>query len=399
MPPQEHYLDYVIDHVGPALAAAGRRRLAVEVRPPDLRAVRRRACARSRCPTSHDVTCRLALLRSEYGLVTDDIGASMYERLGRVTPVIEIPEAGHHAMLDQPLHPAHRDPRRCSPTGTTPTPTTAGRRAVGPQPGGSRACGFSTPSGSSARLTARMAASSSGVRLRCSQRTLRGADAVLGADAAAQLGHVGEHGLVDRLVARVDAGHVHVDVAVGRRGRTARSAPRARPRRTRAGSSSRKSASAACGTVTSSLCGGPSVLIGLGVVLAVPPQRLLGAPRRWPPPRRPRRVRADGRGQLVGGVGVAGDLHQHVDRPGRAKGGARPKASHTSSQAGVEEQLGGLEGSSSRASDAAAATAASTSANASSATTRSSWRATRRSRAAVTMPSVPSLPHSSDGRW
>jgi pimeloyl-ACP methyl ester carboxylesterase len=50
-----------------------------------------------------DVGCRLALLRSEFGLVTPDIGASMFEKLGRVTPVIEIPEAGHHAMLDQPL--------------------------------------------------------------------------------------------------------------------------------------------------------------------------------------------------------------------------------------------------------------------------------------------------------
>ena len=49
------------------------------------------------------VTCRLALLRSEHGLVTPEIGAFMYEQLGRVTPVIEIPEAGHHAMLDQPL--------------------------------------------------------------------------------------------------------------------------------------------------------------------------------------------------------------------------------------------------------------------------------------------------------
>jgi pimeloyl-ACP methyl ester carboxylesterase len=49
------------------------------------------------------VRCRFALLRSEYGLVTADIGRSMYEELGRVTPVIEIPEAGHHAMLDQPL--------------------------------------------------------------------------------------------------------------------------------------------------------------------------------------------------------------------------------------------------------------------------------------------------------
>jgi hypothetical protein len=27
----------------------------------------------------------------------------MYDELGRVTPVIELPEAGHHAMLDQPL--------------------------------------------------------------------------------------------------------------------------------------------------------------------------------------------------------------------------------------------------------------------------------------------------------
>jgi pimeloyl-ACP methyl ester carboxylesterase len=35
--------------------------------------------------------------------VTEDISASMYEQLGRVAPVIEIPEAGHHAMLDQPL--------------------------------------------------------------------------------------------------------------------------------------------------------------------------------------------------------------------------------------------------------------------------------------------------------
>src|SRR6478609_8604143 len=63
VPAQEHYLPYVLD----------------------------------------DVTCRLALLKSEYGLVTDDIEASMYDALGRVTPIVEIPEAGHHAMLDQPL--------------------------------------------------------------------------------------------------------------------------------------------------------------------------------------------------------------------------------------------------------------------------------------------------------
>jgi pimeloyl-ACP methyl ester carboxylesterase len=49
------------------------------------------------------VTCRVALFRAEHGLVTPDIGAYMYEQLGRVAPVIEIPMAGHHLMLDQPL--------------------------------------------------------------------------------------------------------------------------------------------------------------------------------------------------------------------------------------------------------------------------------------------------------
>lgn len=51
----------------------------------------------------NDVDCRLALLRSENGLVTEDIGTYMYNLSGRVNPVIEIPEAGHHLMLDQPL--------------------------------------------------------------------------------------------------------------------------------------------------------------------------------------------------------------------------------------------------------------------------------------------------------
>ncbi len=50
-----------------------------------------------------EVACRVALFRAEDGLVTSDIGAYMYERLGRRAPVVEIPEAGHHAMLDQPL--------------------------------------------------------------------------------------------------------------------------------------------------------------------------------------------------------------------------------------------------------------------------------------------------------
>jgi len=102
VPPQAHYLDYVVDHVA-------RRSL----RPVDggwqWKFDRRifeqfaRSMRGVALPYLPKVRCRFALLRSEFGLVTPDIGASMYEALGRVAPVIEIPEAGHHAMLDEPL--------------------------------------------------------------------------------------------------------------------------------------------------------------------------------------------------------------------------------------------------------------------------------------------------------
>ena len=49
------------------------------------------------------VNCRVALFRAEHGLVTPTIGEYMYEQLGRVAPVIELPTAGHHPMLDVPL--------------------------------------------------------------------------------------------------------------------------------------------------------------------------------------------------------------------------------------------------------------------------------------------------------
>ncbi|NNE72423.1 MAG: alpha/beta hydrolase [Acidimicrobiales bacterium] len=49
------------------------------------------------------ITCRVAIFGAEHGLVTPDIGQYMYELLGRVAPVIELPSAGHHMMLDQPL--------------------------------------------------------------------------------------------------------------------------------------------------------------------------------------------------------------------------------------------------------------------------------------------------------
>jgi pimeloyl-ACP methyl ester carboxylesterase len=49
------------------------------------------------------VRCRMALFRSEHGLVTPDTGAYMYEQLGRIAPVVEVPLAYHHVMLDQPI--------------------------------------------------------------------------------------------------------------------------------------------------------------------------------------------------------------------------------------------------------------------------------------------------------
>jgi len=50
-----------------------------------------------------NIQCRVALLRAEHGLVTPEIGEYMYDKLGRVAPVIVLPEAGHHPMLDVPL--------------------------------------------------------------------------------------------------------------------------------------------------------------------------------------------------------------------------------------------------------------------------------------------------------
>jgi pimeloyl-ACP methyl ester carboxylesterase len=102
VPPQERYLDYVIDHVA-------RRSL----RPVDGgyqwkfdRTVFEQFAGSMRgvaLPYLSRIVCRLALLRSENGLVTEDIGSFMYDQLGRVAPVIELPLAGHHAMLDTPL--------------------------------------------------------------------------------------------------------------------------------------------------------------------------------------------------------------------------------------------------------------------------------------------------------
>ncbi len=102
VPEQPNYLDYVMDHVGRRSLKAVEggfqwkfdRRIFTQFSS-GLRGIA--------LPYLSQVKCRLALLRSEKGLVTPDISASMYEEMGRVTPVVEIPLAGHHAMLDEPL--------------------------------------------------------------------------------------------------------------------------------------------------------------------------------------------------------------------------------------------------------------------------------------------------------
>jgi pimeloyl-ACP methyl ester carboxylesterase len=47
--------------------------------------------------------CRMALFRAEHGILSAEMSAIMYDRLGQVAPLIEIPAAGHHIMLDQPI--------------------------------------------------------------------------------------------------------------------------------------------------------------------------------------------------------------------------------------------------------------------------------------------------------
>jgi pimeloyl-ACP methyl ester carboxylesterase len=102
VPPQEHYLDYVVAFVArhslKEVEGGWQWKFDRRIFEQFGRGVRGLAV-----PYLSQVDCRLALLRSEHGLVTPEIGAFMYEKLGRVTPVIELPEAGHHAMLDQPL--------------------------------------------------------------------------------------------------------------------------------------------------------------------------------------------------------------------------------------------------------------------------------------------------------
>ncbi len=98
VPEQDHYLPYVMDHVGRNSLRPVDGGVSWKYDPAIF--VPARSEPRMLLP---QVACRVALFRSEHGLVTPEIGDYMYDLLGRVAPVVEIPEAGHHLMLDQPL--------------------------------------------------------------------------------------------------------------------------------------------------------------------------------------------------------------------------------------------------------------------------------------------------------
>jgi pimeloyl-ACP methyl ester carboxylesterase len=99
VPDQPSSLPYVMDFVGRKSLHRVESGFTWKFDP----AIFRRETPRAAHELLGEVKCRVALFRAEHGLVTPDIGQYMYELLGRNAPVIEIPEAHHHMMLDQPL--------------------------------------------------------------------------------------------------------------------------------------------------------------------------------------------------------------------------------------------------------------------------------------------------------
>ena len=99
VPDQPSSLPYILDHVGRRSLGPVEKGVTWKFDPIVFRVDTPRATAEM-LPR---VKSRVALFRAENGLVTPDIGEEMYELMGRNAPVIEIPEAHHHIMLDQPL--------------------------------------------------------------------------------------------------------------------------------------------------------------------------------------------------------------------------------------------------------------------------------------------------------
>jgi pimeloyl-ACP methyl ester carboxylesterase len=50
-----------------------------------------------------DLGCPAVLVRCEHGLVAPEMAAEMTRLVPGALPVVDLPDAGHHPMLDQPL--------------------------------------------------------------------------------------------------------------------------------------------------------------------------------------------------------------------------------------------------------------------------------------------------------
>jgi pimeloyl-ACP methyl ester carboxylesterase len=54
-------------------------------------------------PSAGPTGCRVAIVRAQHGMMSAEMADRLRGRLGQPAPVVEIPAAGHHVLLDQPL--------------------------------------------------------------------------------------------------------------------------------------------------------------------------------------------------------------------------------------------------------------------------------------------------------
>ncbi len=54
-------------------------------------------------PAAEAAGCRVAIVRAQHGMMSPEMASRLRARLGRPAPVVEIPLAGHHVLLDEPL--------------------------------------------------------------------------------------------------------------------------------------------------------------------------------------------------------------------------------------------------------------------------------------------------------
>jgi pimeloyl-ACP methyl ester carboxylesterase len=54
-------------------------------------------------PAPEPARCRVAIVRAQHGMMSPEMADRLRVRLGQPSPVVEIPAAGHHVLLDEPL--------------------------------------------------------------------------------------------------------------------------------------------------------------------------------------------------------------------------------------------------------------------------------------------------------